>query len=354
MSLIDRTLPDVDPFFDLTTGVGQRSATFRFKLIDGVTDGHLGDITPIRNASLSHDTTRTIKRSLNLSLGVADTMAIDPVNNRVEPFMVLPNGTEYPLGRYVFTTAPRDVFTAGKLMSATLLDEMFILDQPIQAAIAGEGVLASKAIVKVVAGFGFDLEVEGTEYTALQSWGAGAGRGQILAALALAGDYFSPWFDNHHKLRFIRSFDPATAIPNFDFDTGNQVLREPIQETDDLLTSPNRFIAIANSSNDLSSPAAAFVDVPVSAPHSIKNRGFVVAQVVDTQVADTAQAQVVARNLAIRHTVFERVTLTTPPDPRHDSYDVVIWNGQKWLELAWSMDLLEGGSMEHTLRKTYS
>ena len=71
------------------------------------------------------------------------------------------------------------------------------------------------------------------------------------------------------------------------------------------------------------------------------------------QVADADQARAVARGIGIRQTVFERVSLTTAPDPRHDSYNVVVWQGEKWLELAWSMALVEGGTMNHLLRKGY-
>ncbi len=124
-------------------------------------------------------------------------------------------------------------------------------------------------------------------------------------------------------------------------------------ETDDLLTAPNRFIVISNVSSDSSAPVTASFDVPASAPHSIQNRGFVVAQVEDLQVPDPTQAMAVAKNLALRQTIFEQVTLTTAPDPRHDSYNVVWWQGEPWLELSWSMALVEGGAMNHLLRKAY-
>jgi hypothetical protein len=52
--------------------------------------------------------------------------------------------------------------------------------------------------------------------------------------------------------------------------------------------------------------------------------------------------------------VFERVELSTPPDPRHDSHNVIRWQGENWLELAWSMPLVEGGEMRHVLRKAYT
>ena len=44
---------------------------------------------------------------------------------------------------------------------------------------------------------------------------------------------------------------------------------------------------------------------------------------------------------------------STIPDPRHDGYDVIRWQGFNWLELGWSLPMIEGSSMSHTLRKSY-
>lgn len=353
MSFVDRTLPDVDPFFDLPDGTGQRSATFRFELIDGVTGGFLGDLTPIRGASLTHDTSRTIKRSLTMTLGVADSAAVDPVNNRIDPYMVLPNGTEYKLGRYVFTDNSRQFFTPGRISSVSLVDEMLVVDQQIEVGISGTNRSVETVILEALDGFTFVIEMEATQYSSQQSWAVGANRGSVLQALALTGDYFSPWFDFNRNLRFIRSFDPAKVPATFDYDAGNQVLQAGIVETDDLLTAPNRFVVISNT-NTTDSPIVGTADVPNSAPHSIAKRGFVVPNVQDLSAIDNPQAEAIATNLALRQTVFERVSLQTPPDPRHDSYDVITWQGERWLELAWTMRLEEGAPMTHVLRKAYS
>ena len=351
-----------DPILDLEPWVGQRQATFRFDLSDGVTGQKLGQLTPLREANLSHDTQRTIKRSLSLSLGVVDTAAINPITDRVSVFMVFPSGAEYPLGRYMFTDASRQVFTsgiasahtAGGLATVTMGDEMFLVDQQITKGITSVNNSISSTIQTVLEDVGVDFEMEASPFLGAESWAIGTNRGSILEALALTGDYFSPWFGNDYKLHFIRSFDPSSRVPDFDLDDGNNVLRDSIVETDDLITAPNRFVVISNASNNPDLEIVATADVPPNAPHSIPNRGFIVPSVISLQVTDSTQAQAVATGLANRQTVFERVTLTTAPDPRYDSYDVVRWQEQNWLELAWSMQLVEGGTMTHLLRKSYA
>jgi len=348
------TLLPHDPILDLDAGIGQRSCTFRFQLINGVTGQHLGDITPIRAASLVHDTTRTIKRQLMLPLGVEDTAAINAITDRVLLFMVMADGTQYPLGRYMFTDVSRLLTSAGRLGAMSLNDEMFLVDQELTTGINGFGKAVIDVIQEATFGLPVTLRTEPSPFSSTEAWGIGIGRGQVLESLSVSGDYFSPWFDNNGDLRFIRTFDPIDKVADLDFDTGFKVYREQILETDDLLTAPNRFVVISNSATDPDQVTVGTADVPTNAPHSIQNRGFVIAKTIDLQIATALQAQAVAQGLANRQTVFERVSLNTAPDPRHDSYNVIRWQGDLWLELAWSMALTEGGSMGHLLRKGYS
>lgn len=341
--------------FNLLDQVAARSSTFRFGLLNGLTGEVKEDLTPIRNASLSHDTTRTIKRQLTLNLGVFDSARIEPLVDRVLVYMVTADGTEWPLGKYMFTDSSLVFTTAGELANVVLNDEMFLVDQQIDKGIDGIGKSINESITKAMEPFPFiTLEQEGSFFNGSQSWTVGTGRGQLLQDLALSGDMFNPWFNNLGTLKFIRSFNPALAVCDFNFDEGNSVIRAGIVETSDILTAPNRFIVISNGGDINNSPIIGIADVPVNAPNSFSNRGFYIIDTQDLQITSIPQAQAVANNLALRSTVFERVTLTTAIDPRHDSYNVIQWQGDNWLELAWSMELLEGAAMSHSLRKAYT
>ena len=345
---------DHDSLLDLDPWVGQRSATFRFERWDAATGEFLGTLNPVRTATLSHDTTRTIKRQLAMTLGVRDTAAVNTISERVELFMVFPSGVQYRLGRYMYTQQTLQQFSNGNMSSNTLNDEMFRVDQPLEVGFNGTGRTAQFCIEQVLNSISdVNLVIEGGSFNVVGSWSSGTGRGSVIENLALAGDYFSPWFGNDKSMHFIRTFDPAKQIPDFDWDSGNQVLRATITKTSNLLTAPNRFIVVSNFSNDRTVPAVGTYDVPNSAPNSIANRGFVIPQVTSVQAPDGAHAELMARNVGIRNTIFETTTITTAPDPRHDSYNVVSWQGHNWLELGWGMALIEGGTMSHTLRKAY-
>jgi hypothetical protein len=341
-----------DPLLDLDPWVGQRSASFRFELVNGVTGQHLGDITPLRGASLTHNTSSMIKRRLNMPLGVADTAAVNSITDRINLFMTFPNGAEYPLGTYMWAADTRQVFTSGKLAQPALTDEMLLVDQQITTSISGVGQNVAIVIQNVLTGLPIAFDMEASPFTSAEAWGIGANRGSILESLSVSGDWFSPWFGNDSKMHFIRTFDPADQIPDFNFDAGNKVMRNSIVEDDDLLTAPNIIVVVSNSANNTSEPVVGIASVPPNAPHSVFNRGFDVPQVLTLQLFDTAQAQAVAQGLVNRQSVFSRVNLVTAPDPRHDSYNVIHWQGVNWIELAWSMALVEGGTMNHLLRRT--
>lgn len=345
------------PLLDLASYVGQRSATFQFLLVDGPTGENLGEIHPLRDPApvLSHDTTRTIKRDLSLSLGVVDSARINVIRNRVDVSMIL-GGVAYPLGRFLFADDTGNKKSSGVLRTEKLIDEMFVIDQKMERGFTATQTVdqSISTLLSEIPNLVLDIEASGLQATG--SWPAGTSRAKVLGDLCTQGGYFSPWFDNSNVLRIIRSFDPADRLPTFDFDAGNSVIRDSIAETNDLLDAPNKFVVISNASTgaDASVSAVGTYTVPNSAPHSIANRGFVIPDVRDIQLTSQSQAQIVAETIGITNTVFERTQLATAPDPRHDSYDVIQWDGEKWLELSWIMTLLEGSPMQHVMRKTYS
>lgn len=362
-----------DSRFDLPAWVGQRQGTFRFALVDGVTNQPLRDLHPLRDSTptLSHDTSRTIPRSLRLELNAEDTATLDPINNRVLLYMVT-GSVQWPLGRYMFIDSSKQRFSSGQLGSLSLVDEMFIVDQAMETGFSalattstsvsgfGETIVsletADQTARRLLAPLDVNFLLEGTPFSSIGSWPVGTSRAQILKNLATDGDFFNPWFDNNGVLRLKRTFDPARQVPDFDFDSDNKVIAGSIVETDNLLQAANRVVVVSNgvvSDENTTGPIVGRFDVPSSAPHSLLNRGFTIADVREIQVESIIQATAIARNIAFNSTAFEFVELSTPPDPRHDGYNVIRWNSRLWLETAWIMELRQGGEMRHALQRIY-
>lgn len=347
----------LDTRLDGAPYAGQRSASWRFDLVDIVT-GYRQAIHPIisSSAGIRHDTRSTIKRNITgLTLNRDDTAIFNSISSRLEPFMII-GGTEFQVGRYVPSDWARFPMTSGTTSSASFYDEGFIVDQQISNAFGADqadGEIASSMIQRFLAKYPVNYFIEGVlpSYVSIGSWGAGTRGGFVLEQLALDGDFLSPWFDNTSVLRFIRSVEGE--LPSFDFDAGT-VNRENIIESDNLISAPNRFVVIGNGAASLSEPLVGVADVPSSAPHSIANRGFVVAEVVNRQVTTVAQAGAIAANLVRNQTFVEQAELSTPPDPRHDSYDVITWQGKRWVEIAWTLPFNVTSPMSHVLRRSYT
>lgn len=339
--------------------VGQRVATFRYELVDTIT-GYRRVIHPIIESSsqLRHDTQATIKRSITgVHLDKTDTAVFNSISSRLQIFMIV-RGEEFPLGTYVPADWAQVTSTAGNQSVASFYDETFIIDQQLPNAFGANstvGETVSSALQRFLSRYPISYNIqEPTELSTLASWGAGTRGGQVLIQLALDGDYLSPWFDHDSVLQLRRTFDPAHEIPNFDFDHGGHVLRDGIVESDNLISAPNRFVVVGNGAGAFDAPVVGSADVPSSAPHSIENRGFVVSDVTARQVTSVEQATSIANSLAQSQTLFQQVELDTIPDPRHDSYDVILWRENKWVEIKWVLPLSANGRMSHTLRRVFS
>ena len=381
-----------DEFFEFTSK-GLRAATFTFHLVDVITGMDAGVITPLRDSvpTLAHDTTRGVKRTLTLALDTRDTALFDTITHRVDVRMSTGDGRVFPLGRYMAASDSRMPTTAGDFGSLALVDEMFVLAQPISRSFSAaltesntywDGVGRANAYTTIqrfldrytlfnpdadngalTTGTGVNLsvqsrlerDIEFSNYLSSGSWQTGTDGTSVISDIATAGDWFTPWMGNDGQFHMIRSFDAEDAVPRFDFDRQKNVIRNSITRTNDLLNAPNRIIVVSNSgmAETRTAPVVGTFDIPDSAPHAISRRGFVIPEVIDMQIETRAQAEVVARNIGTHQRVVERVELSTPPDPRHDSYDVVRWNDLLWLETGWSMSLVEGGQMSHQMQRIF-
>lgn len=341
------------PFLEMILSVGVRTLSYEFQHYNGVTGQNYGDLNPyISNAQLQHDISRIIKRQLNLSLTVADTAAINPITDRIALNMIV-SGTKFPLGRYMFTDNLQQVSTGGNEANVQLVDEMFMIDQPISKSFSSDKDNVTNAIAVLLRPFDVSIKIESSPYVADLSAPIGSQGGQILETLSTQGDYQTPWMDNNGFFHMVRTIDPALTEADIDFDTEKRIMRDSISRTTDILTAPNRFIVVSNSSSASDEPIVGQYDIPPSAPHSVQNRGFVIASVTDLQLTDNSQALAVARNIGLRSLVVERVTFESSPDPRHDAYDVCVFDGAQWLEVAWSLDLNPNGTMSHTIVRAY-
>lgn len=355
-------LQDPTSILNLDRHIGQRQTSYHFYL-STVTGEQLGEVHPSMEASatLSHDSTTTVSRKVQgITLVGDDALIFDPLRHRISITMEIAGVGEFAMGRYMSSDSVSSPYLdgttgrAGRLLPLSLVDEMAIIDQRMSDSYMAQGQLTSECIRELLYGLPIDdPDIEISPSTCNGAWSIGSSRATALSDMAATGGYFLPWFGNDGKLHMVMSFDPAARPPSIDWDINQLAIRSSATVTDETVSAPNMFIAISNDTGTTGNSYVGTYQIPSSAPHSIANLGYSIPAVKDIQVTSAEYARLYARTWGIQETVSERLELDTPPDPRHDGFTVVRFNGMQWLEIGWSLTLKAGGPMRHTLRRAY-
>lgn len=345
---------------NLVPSVGQRSSTFRFDLLDAG-GAFLGTVEPDGSSTptIENNVGRSIKRDLrNLVLTPSDSAAVNPISDRIAVSMVLQNSQELPWGLFLFVDGSRVPQSAGTWFRGSLLDQCFILDQPLPTSLGyqtDQVIADALGTLFTEAGIA-DWFVEPVVTTIAQpiAWPAGTSRLTVMNELAALAGCYSVFFSNSGEGRVEVIPDLAATTPTVTYAYGGNVYDGSILETDNILSSPNRYIVIDSAALD--APIVGQYDVPASAPHSAANRGFVVARVITEQGLGTAvAANNRARAAAAQDAAdYSWVSFSSAPDPRHDTFDTIDFLGVRYREQRWSCPLEEGSVMTHDLKRVWS
>lgn len=337
-------------------GYGGRVSTFRFDLLSSGL-ATIGQLHPLRGPvpAVENNINRTIKRTLtDLRLPPDELADVDVFAHRVRPVMVLQDGSEHPLGVFLFADRSTPVDTAGTPGAVSLVDQTLIIDQGIPASYgvpAGRNVAAAALDAFAAAGV-VDAAVDPTA-TALGSartWPAGRTTWrQVLADLGDVAGFYSPYFDNAGRGRLAAVPDLETAPATIAYGAGGIAYRGSILASDDTLAAPNRYVVIETTPTP--NPIVGVYEVPAGAPHSIARRGFAVTKVIERQgLPDNEAARVAARAAGQSDSSSAYLAFASAPNPIHDTFDVVAFEGVRYREQSWKLPLAEGAAMTHELR----
>lgn len=337
--------------------VPERASKFRLDVLDA-TLSYIGTLGAQADApaTVENNINRTIKRTLNgVKIPRNVSAAVNPYTDRVRPMMVLENGSEYPLGVFLYADRSRLIDTAGEDHEASLVDQSIILDQGIaQAYSVPAGTVITTAITTLLATtplVSYVVDQTAQQVGSALTWPAGTSLLKIVNDLAALAGFYSLFFDNAGVARVVVVPDLTTTTPTLTYAKGGRVLRSSIVRSDDALDTPNRYVAVDSSGSGFSG----VWDVPADAPWSAANRGYIVTSTVTVQgLASTSDAAAAAKAAGQQDTSYEHLKFSTPPDPRHDTFDVIEFDGARWREQAWAITLREGTAMKHDLRRVYS
>jgi len=342
---------------DLAPGVALRSEGARFELRDSV-GMILGAVTPRRVVSVENRADGALKRTLTNFVLTPDVEAdVNPLTDRVWAYWKLSTGDEYPLGKFLFASWSATRTSYGLTASTRLLDQGVILGQSTAYSFGvSRGTLIRDALAAVFDAAGIHTYSIDASNTAVAdsplAWPAGksttyASIASTLCSLAGTTDWY---FDNDGLLT-VAAQPNLTLASTLVYDSGGRIIAGSAVEQNDLLNSPNRYVAVDSANRD--APVVGVYTLPADAPHSISNRGFAITRTVEAPgVGTTARAEAFAAAYAQNDPdAYETVTFSSPPDPRHDTYDVVEYLGTNYQETGWRLACAPGGPHEHTLRR---
>jgi hypothetical protein len=352
----------IDPDLVTLAGIGQRYSKIRFDLLDSI-GSVIGIVHPDadRTPAIDVRTDATLKRVLrNLWVTPSEAIDIDLAADRVRPIWVFSDGSEWPLGTFIFADASTAWQSWGKPLTGSLVDHLLVLNQPSDVSVVSypSGTNIADALEAEWRRSGlaeYRVEPCGTFLADALSWPIETKQLTRMIDLSKLGGFLDPYVDNYGvgQSRAVPALTAETTDLVYDDnrDVG-RVYADTTVESEDLLRAPNRFMVVSTSGS--AAPVVAFADVPASAPQSWARRGFRVVEVIRVNgVASVADAQVIAdAAVASSGHTFRYAEFDSAPDPRHDVYDIVRWMGENFLELGWSLPLAEGSSHHHRLRKS--
>lgn len=345
---------------DLAPGIGQVASSVRYVLLSNLRQP-IGEVHPFQDStpSVSHATQSTVMRTLrNVVLRGDEANDVDVFRDTIQPRWVLEDGTEWPMGVFYFTGRSKNWRSDRLVVPVSLGDGGALLTEKCDRTIAippyGD---VAKTMDEVVARAGI-IAVErsfvDTRTLEPQAWPAGTTWGSILSDLCQLVGFFPPHFNNDGVLRLrpALQLDAQPADHSYFTDTTSRVVVDSMVEDDNLLDMPNAHVVVSSDAVNSEVWAIAFVDW--YAPNSVERIGRIKPEIHKVQgLADTATAQKMADAFAASQQInYREINFSSTPDPRHDAYDVVNFNGNLYRETAWSLPLKAGSEMSHTITKS--
>jgi hypothetical protein len=343
---------------DLPAGVGHIASRVRWEVLSSDLDP-IGSVSPEdQRVIIAASTTSNIGRTCRgFTLRANDARHLNPFRDRLRPVWEYEDGSRYNLGVFMLGSPERRVGSAHVLVDATLVDQSFVLDQPMTRSYGlWRNGLVCDAIVELVEEAGITshrIDFTDQKVGGPLNWPIGTSRLRILRALCEQAGLLPPYFDSDGVLVVRPAADPVEGqVLRYDSGSTSRIYEGTVAERDNVLDAPNVYVVVGLSPSRTEIVGRAEIDPRL--PHSIQNRdGLEVAKVTRIQgLSSTQQAQRIAQTQAAADPFqLAAVDFESAPDPRHSLFDLVEYDGSVWNEEAWTMELRPGGRHSHRLTK---
>jgi hypothetical protein len=333
-------------------------------------------------ATITHDTTQSVKRQLSMRL--EGNVTLNPLKDLIRFHYQLqtPDGgwLDWVLGTFVLTIPDLEINPGFSFIQCAGTDVLQLL---VDAAVpitwtvpAGTGYIdAVRNVINTYGGsYKFDIQIQAANQSlqASQTWDAGTSRLTIINDLLETVNYQDLWADELGVLRSNPIPNYANLTPSFTFDgTGdNSIIGYPLQLKTDLSNAYNQVLIVGADPR-----VATFNGKPIfnyksyfnyvyqnndpTSPISVPNWHPKLIAINDNSIPNAAVAAAKAKTLAQQYAlVFNQWTLNTFPWPVSQNYDIYqciidtpdhgLINA-KFLEIGWTHQCSTAGATSHVL-----
>lgn len=320
-------------------------------------------VTPDRASAIriENNINRDTKRTCSgLVLSGLDAAEFDPWGERLKISVLYPQvpGLSMPLGVFIPANADGQITTAIEKTNVDYHDQTLILRQGRRTTFSlptGSSLTAALATIAAEVSMVPVVDVSTAICNTPMAWPAGTTRWQIMMDISAALGFYSPYFANDGTLICKAVPDLTSATPDniYTLDANSRIVKDTIVEPTQSFDAPNVYLVTSTGANN--APVFGSYSVPSSAPHSVANRGYEVVESVSVQgLLTNADCEAAARAMASQQTTFESVEFVAWPDPRHDTFDIVEYDGVKFREQSWVWEIGTPTLMSHSLKRIYS
>jgi hypothetical protein len=324
-----------------------------FDLIDA-SFNFLGQPKPIAAGAITCNTSSQVMRSIaGITIASNEMRSIDIYNERLRPTICLGDGTRWPLGVFPFSDQIDHLQLGVYPVELTLSDLSDRFKPCLNTISYGAGQSVTGAIQGLMLRLGFRrLDIPSGDGSVIGgvgiTWPAGTATYQIVKDLCKLGGFLPGYFDNAGTFVIRR----PQLTPDADFTVasqGGKVKAGSIKRRSGVLSAPNLYQVIDTAPK--AGPISAIAEVASQLPWSISSRGgFVNPEIIRVQgLTSVEQAQRMASSHAAGSgTGFASVEYdSTVPDPRHDLFQNVAWDGVIYREVEHAFGLQNGVITQH-------
>lgn len=340
---------------------GNRSISFRYDLLDK--DEHLlGAVS----ASGSIDFNSEAEIMGMASLSMKEIRDIDYINERIKPYMRVWAGTEwvdYPLGVYLISSPARKGGNGKVNRDCECYDKSVILneDKLIERLRIVQGSLYTDKITEIINSAGIiNTDITASALTVAQDIEFAAGTSKLAAInqLLKSINYNNLHF-NENGIAVSRPYiNPNERTVEYSYLTDKKsIVYSGASETLDVFSAPNKFVRYLETPEREEIRSVYTNDDPASILSTV-SRGRVIVDIDKvTDIADQTTLNSYTERIALENQIYKKLVFQSALMPHHDYLDCLYIDNQelslsgKYIETGWTMELIVGGYMTHTLRR---